>query len=118
MIRSQDCLHLTYNRVLVVFFYFYIDLSPGFVTTFIWLLVVTGVMHETDDAYSIRSTCSCYWLDQFLTLALNTWISSKFSTFYWICLLFTFLILADAELPLCTVVTLSQNAITCFLESS
>ena len=25
-------------------------------------------MHEADDAYSIRSTWSCYWLDQFLTL--------------------------------------------------
>ena len=24
---------------------------------------VTGVMHEADDAYSIRSTWSCYWLD-------------------------------------------------------
>ena len=30
-----------------------------------------GVMHEPDNAYSIRSTWSCYWLDQFLTLALN-----------------------------------------------
>ena len=28
-------------------------------------------MHEADDAYSIQSTWSCYWLDQFLTLALN-----------------------------------------------
>ena len=36
-------------------------------------------MHEADDAYSIRSTCSCYWLDQFLTLALNILI---FSIFY------------------------------------
>ena len=31
-----------------------------------------------DDAYSVRSTWSCYWLDQFLTLALNTLILSIF----------------------------------------
>ena len=37
-----------------------------------------GVMHEADDAYSIRSTWSCYWLDQFLTLALNILILSIF----------------------------------------
>ena len=42
------------------------------------LLAVTGVMHEADDAYSIRSTWSCYWLDQFLTLALNILILSIF----------------------------------------
>ena len=77
-----------------------------------WLAEM-GVMHEGDDAYSIQSTRSRYWLDQFLTLALNTWISSKFSTFHWICL---FILLICVELPLCTVVTLSQNAITCFLE--
>ena len=35
-------------------------------------------MHEADDAYSIRSTWSCYWLDQFLTLALNILILSIF----------------------------------------
>ena len=37
-----------------------------------------GVMHEADDAYSIRSTWSCYWIDQFFTLALNTLILSIF----------------------------------------
>ena len=37
-----------------------------------------GVMHEADDAYSIQSTWSCYWLDQFLTLALNILILSIF----------------------------------------
>ena len=81
------------------------DLSLGFVT---WiclylnsLLAVTGVMHEADDAYSIWSTWSCYWLDQFLTLALDAWILSKFSTLYWICLLLVFLILVGVELPLC-----------------
>ena len=62
---------------------------------------VTGVMHEADDAYSIWSTWSCYWLDQFLTLALDAWILSKFSTLYWICLLLVFLILVGVELPLC-----------------
>ena len=37
----------------------------------------------------------------------------------WICLLFILLILADIELLLCIVVTLSLswNAVTCFLES-
>ena len=39
-----------------------------------------GVMHEADDAYSIRSTWSCYWLDQFFTLALNVLILSIFYT--------------------------------------
>ena len=29
-------------------------------------------MHEADDAYSIQSTWSRYWLDQFFTLPLNT----------------------------------------------
>ena len=51
-------------------------------------------MHEADDAYSIWSTWSCYWLNQFLTLALDAWILSKFSTLYWICLLLVFLILS------------------------
>ena len=58
------------------------DLSFGFVA---WiclnldsLLAVTGVLDEADNAYSIQSTWSCYWLDQFLTLALNTLILSIF----------------------------------------
>ena len=59
-----------------------LDLSLGFVTWIClnlnWLLAVTGVMHEADDAYSIRSTWSCNWLDQFLTLALNILILSIF----------------------------------------
>ena len=42
------------------------------------MLAVTGFMHEADDAYSIWSIWSCYWLDQFLTLALNTLILSNF----------------------------------------
>ena len=45
------------------------------------------------DAYS----WSCYWLDQFLTPALDAWILSKFSTLYWICLLLTVLILVGAK---------------------
>ena len=36
-----------------------------------------------------------------LTLALDAWILSKFSTLYWICLLLVFLILVGVELPLC-----------------
>ena len=50
---------------------------------------MTWVVHEADNAYSIGSTCLCYWLNQFLTLAFTTWISSKFSMFHWICLLFS-----------------------------
>ena len=68
---------LTCNRNLVSFCYLH-----GFVAWIClnlnWLLGVTGVMHEADDAYSIRSTWSCYWLDQFLTLALITLILSIF----------------------------------------
>ena len=92
MIHFQDNFYLTWNRNLVLILLFtwicHLDLSLGFVTwichldlslgfvTWIclnlnWLLAVTGVMHEADDTYSIRSTWSCYWLDQFLTLALN-----------------------------------------------
>ena len=68
-----------------------------------------GVMHEADDAYSIRSTWSCYWLDQFFTLALNTLILSIF----YISLDWS-TILVGIELPLCVVVTLSQNAVSFF----
>ena len=64
------------------YFVIYMNLSLGFVTWIClnlnWLLAVTGVIHEADDAYSIRSTWSCYWLDQFLTLALNILILSIF----------------------------------------
>ena len=60
-------------------------------------------MHEADDAYSIQSTWSCYWLDQFLTLALNTLILSIFFIFHWICLPSILLILVGVELPLCVV---------------
>ena len=84
----------------------YMDLSLGFVTWIClnlnWLLAVTGVMHEADDAYSIRSTWSCYWLDQFLTLALNRLIC-RFFTLQWICLPIILLILVGVELPLCVV---------------
>ena len=70
---------------------------------------LTGVMHEADDTCSIRRTLLCDWLDQVLTLALNTWILLKFSIFHWISL-FILLILVDVELPLHIVVTLSWNA--------
>ena len=68
-------------------------------------------MHEADDAYSIRSTWSCYWLDQFLTLALNILILSIF-TFQWICLPIILLILVGVELPLCVVVTILECCVT------
>ena len=79
-------------------FWICIDFPFEFVNTFIRLIVVMGVIHKVDHAYLIRSTWSCYWLDQFPTLTLNTWISSKFSTLYWICLLFILLLLVGAEL--------------------
>ena len=86
MIHFQDNFYLTWNRNLVLILLFTwicrLDLSLGFVTWIClnlnWLLAVTGVMHEADDAYSIRSTWSCYWLDQFLTLALSILIWSIF----------------------------------------
>ena len=74
---SRLLFYLTCSRNLVFFCY-----SDGFVAWIClnihWLLVVTGVMHEADDAYSIWSTWSCYWLDQFLALALSTLILSVF----------------------------------------
>ena len=68
-------------------------------------------MHEADDAYSIRSTWSCHWLDQFLTLALNILILSIF-TFQWICLPIILLILVGVELPLRVVVTILECCVT------
>ena len=68
-------------------------------------------MHEGDDAYSIQSTWSCYWLDQFLTLALNIlilsifYISMDLSTNY-------LLILVSVELPLRVVVTILECCVT------
>ena len=68
-------------------------------------------MHEADDAYSIWSTWSCYWLDQFLTLALNILVLSIF-TFQWICLSIILLILVGVELPLCVIVTILECCVT------
>ena len=68
-------------------------------------------MHEGDNAYSIQSTWSCYWLDQFLTLALNIlilsifYISMDLSTNY-------LLILVSVELPLRVVVTMLECCVT------
>ena len=68
-------------------------------------------MHEADDTYSIRSTWSCYWLDQFLTLALNIlilsifYISMDLSTNY-------FAHLVGVELPLRVVVTILECCVT------
>ena len=39
------------------------------VTFYQLMLVVTGVMHEADNAYSIRSTWMCYRLVRFLITA-------------------------------------------------
>ena len=79
---------------------------------------MAGVIHEADNTYSSWSTWSYYWLHLSLTLALNTWILSKFSTFHWSYLLFILLISVGVELLLCIVLTLPQNDTTCFLESS
>ena len=65
-------------------------------------------MHEAGDAYSIQSTWLCYWLDQFLTQALNILILSFFFTFQWICLPIILLILVGVELPLHVVVTILE----------
>ena len=59
-------------------------------------------MHEADDAYSIRSTWSCYWLDQFLTLALNILILSIFLYFTGFVYHLFLLILVGVELPVCS----------------
>ena len=71
MIRSQDSLYLTYSRILVIFY-----ILLWFVTRicqyFYLIASCDGVMLESDDACSIRSTWSCYWLDKFLTLATST----------------------------------------------
>ena len=67
------------------------------------------------NAYSIRSSGLGYLLDQFLTLAFNTWILLKFSLFQRVCLPFTLLVSVGVELSLCLVTTLSENVITCFL---
>ena len=88
------------------------EFSPFLLFTWICRLDLSkpkliAVMHNADDAYSIRSTWSCYWLDQFFTLALNTLILSIFYISL-DCLPF---ILLGIELPLCVVVTLSQNAV-------
>ena len=42
----------------------------------------------------------------------------EISVFYWICLPYILLIFVGVELPLCIVITLSYNAVTCSLESS
>ena len=61
-------------------------------------------MHEADDAYSIRSTWSCYWLDhtgtQYMDFVEIFNISLNLSAIY-------LLMLVGVEVPLCIVVTVS-----------
>ena len=52
---------MTCNRILVAFLV-YKDFSL-ICRYFNCFLAVTGVTHEADDAYLIKRTCSCYWLD-------------------------------------------------------
>ena len=71
MIHSQNNLFFIYSRILVVFVVLH-----GFITWiclyFIRLLAVTvSCMRQTT---LTQSTWSCYWLDQFLSLAISTWI--------------------------------------------
>ena len=75
-------------------------------------------MHEADGAYSIWSTWSCYWLDQFLTLALIIWIFFEIFIILLDLSNIFFLISEGVELSLCIVVTLSENVTTCFQDSS
>ena len=50
-------------------------------------------------------------------LRFSAWISSKLAMFHWICLLFILLVSVGSELLLPgLVLTLSYNAVTCFLE--
>ena len=50
-------------------FLFSLNFITDFVTFYQLMLVVMGVMHEADNAYSIRSTWLCYRLVRFLTTA-------------------------------------------------
>ena len=48
---------------------FITDFVAWIVTFYQLMLVVTGVMHEADNAYSIQSTWLCYRLVRFLITA-------------------------------------------------
>ena len=68
-------------------------------------------MRGTDDAYSIQSTCPCYWLDYFLTLTIEFMnfveifsVSPDLSSTY-------LLVLVGVEIRLCVVLSPSF----CFL---
>ena len=101
-----------FNRVFIIF----MDFLLGY-EYFISLLAVTGVMHEADVAYSIQSTCLCYWLDEFVTQQIVhrfCWDFQCFTGWPYVILL----VLMGVELLFCLDVTLFKNAITCFLESS
>ena len=73
MIHSKD----RFNSIQQAFscvFIVYMDLS---ILYFIANEAVTGVMHEADNAYSIRSIWSYYWMGQILTPANSKWILWK-----------------------------------------
>ena len=69
-------------------------------------------MKQTMPAQLAQSTWLCLLVDQFLTPALDTWISSRFSTFHWICLLFILVILVSVEVPLCLVIILCSGMLS------
>ena len=54
-----------FNVVVQLFFTFFI-FNTDFVTFYQLMLVVAGVMHEADNAYSIRNTWLCYRPARFL----------------------------------------------------
>ena len=53
LIHSLTSLMQCYN-------WFWVFFNTWIVTIYKLKLVVTGIMHEADNAYSIRSTCLCY----------------------------------------------------------
>ena len=62
-------LHTVVQLILIPFFntdFFNIDFITWIVTFYQLTPVATGVMHEADNAYSIRNTLLCYRLVRFL----------------------------------------------------
>ena len=68
-------------------------------------------MYGADDTYSVRSTWSCSWLDQFLIQGNSAWSLSKISISYWIRLTFILLALMGVEIILCLAATLSYHGL-------
>ena len=115
IIHSKDNLYLTYSKILVPF-----AILRRFVT---W--IVDTLIASCDGCHAWGRWCLLN--PEHLVVVLARPISHtsiryidfvEISMFHWIFLLFILLILMGVELPLHTVITLSYNDITCFLESS